>query len=901
MSSHDVIPDFYMEVTSNKFKSSPNLVYQQSYLHESWDTQRVYRLHPFNSGIYLLYDLHKNPHYQLPISKRVEFNSEAKEKNIPVIDITKDTFMKPLEIYHFSESSEIYVKAILPLVSALNFDDIIKLLETKSSNKRGNIAHNVGWHTLNFQFQGQVHIPSHSDVNEFDKKHFRLLTNCLKSILKDVSIEPKPFHTNSQRRNEFANHLTQLNEESELINKRQYVDDNVFESMTYAFTYLNNPDSILNPHIDALNCTQPGYNCVLGLYFNLEHPLKKSCPIRVILLGYSRKSINDFYIRLNKRELFKRHLLMYYDCLEDRKNLCLSHAIPMEVFLSQRRDKIIHTLPFVDKCAFYSIFVSCIHDLIEANKAITLHQVIELILPIGWITTGSNYYKVIKNWEKNGLPKSSNLTVEVIKALVAIGGSISSGSGPRMQPYANKKITSTDIKTSLQCLKETIVLANGINAPSIDEVIKKLSSNIKFVGFIGAQHLISVLTLVRIIHNPRFVRDTVILPNTTTEKKIKKFYALSHKLINVLYKEISDLKFNGCMRFVENLSCEFFRDIKSPMSSWDVNTYRESISKRVKGTIRFPDTFYCSQSLFMEKDNVISRYRYSTDGNTQCKEVKVIETTQLLALNIHFYKVREKEVWFTNKILNIYASSHGTVTANTTSHGSIKRKRSWLETIADNNISDTDDQYHESQLNILRMLNETDDSRLLTKFHYDNNWFEGQSVTFNSIQTLLSIIGCVPKRKGRKKRKSSVKITSHSDSNGVSYTASVKGNNRVLYLPSNHPNIFLQGFLNWFPNVIGGTNSYHLCAHYVTKDMARKALIIKGFVGNEKNNIYTCGLLSSVLKSSKCNYIAIFEKYNTSFHQFFGLISKHENKIDLLVPIDLDNELRLPWQVFKIK
>ena len=109
MNIQEVSPDLYIEITSNSFKSSPNLVYQQDFLHDTWDTQRVYRLHPFQSGVYLLYDLHKNPHYQLPIEKRNEFNMKAKKKNIPVIDVSQPTFSKAQEFYHFSNLSLIHI------------------------------------------------------------------------------------------------------------------------------------------------------------------------------------------------------------------------------------------------------------------------------------------------------------------------------------------------------------------------------------------------------------------------------------------------------------------------------------------------------------------------------------------------------------------------------------------------------------------------------------------------------------------------------------------------------------------------------------------------------------------------------------------------------------------------
>jgi len=91
-------------------------------------------------------------------------------------------------------------------------------------------------------------------------------------------------------------------------------------------------------------------------------------------------------------------------------------------------------LSFVDKRGFYPIFVSAIYDLI-ARYENTMHElcledVLELVMPIGWLSTGSRYYLILKKWETNGLPQG-NLSIKLVKELVQMGG-LSRGIGPRM-------------------------------------------------------------------------------------------------------------------------------------------------------------------------------------------------------------------------------------------------------------------------------------------------------------------------------------------------------------------------------------------------------------------------------------------------------------------------------------
>ena len=176
MEPYKYSPDLYIEITSNAFKSSPNQVLQQSYLHDSWYTKKVYRIQPFEAGIYLLFNLHRNPHYHLPVSMREKFDVSAKKKSIPTVDISEQFSIYPNELYHYSSHSSLFRNKISPLLDKLHLSEIIMLLDNKSVCNRGNIAHNIGWHTLNFEFQGQINIPSHSNITDLDKSTLKILT-----------------------------------------------------------------------------------------------------------------------------------------------------------------------------------------------------------------------------------------------------------------------------------------------------------------------------------------------------------------------------------------------------------------------------------------------------------------------------------------------------------------------------------------------------------------------------------------------------------------------------------------------------------------------------------------------------------------------------------------------------
>ena len=165
-----------------------------------------------------------------------------------------------------------FKRNILPYVYKLKLSDIISILDNKKICNRGNIAHNFGWHSMNFRSQGQINIPCHSITSSTEKDILKNMTFIMRQVFTN-QVHPIPFSTNKRRTLQFANQLVQSvgSSHHETYNKIE----NVFESATFGMTYLNNPLTMLKPHIDFFNCHEIGFNNVFGIYFNMEHPEKK--------------------------------------------------------------------------------------------------------------------------------------------------------------------------------------------------------------------------------------------------------------------------------------------------------------------------------------------------------------------------------------------------------------------------------------------------------------------------------------------------------------------------------------------------------------------------------------------------------------------------------------------------
>jgi len=138
------LPDFIFEITNDDFRMHPDFVVDQSYLSDKWSTNHIYCLPPFEEGTYLVYDLHKNPHYQLSQDKRMVFEERAKVKSVPITDITTDCFEVLNNIHHYGIKSSVFKTHVSPNKDSFWIDKVIVLLDNTNVNKHGNHAISKG-------------------------------------------------------------------------------------------------------------------------------------------------------------------------------------------------------------------------------------------------------------------------------------------------------------------------------------------------------------------------------------------------------------------------------------------------------------------------------------------------------------------------------------------------------------------------------------------------------------------------------------------------------------------------------------------------------------------------------------------------------------------------------------
>ena len=85
----------------------------------------------------------------------------------------------------------------------------------------------------------------------------------------------------------------------------------VFEQITYGITYPGDPSVALKCHVDKFNDRKDGVNTVFCIYFHIFYePKGKS--IIIVLFGYFRKVITDYYQQQQNYETLERQLNEYY-------------------------------------------------------------------------------------------------------------------------------------------------------------------------------------------------------------------------------------------------------------------------------------------------------------------------------------------------------------------------------------------------------------------------------------------------------------------------------------------------------------------------------------------------------------------------------------------------------------
>lgn len=602
--------DMYFESTIN-FSTRDTTVKEKGHFCSDWKTSDMWCVEGKQSGTYLAWQLHARPHSQFPSSYRDIMKKKCDDADIHFHLLQKKRVVEKNNFLHFTDESIEFEEGILPIKDEFELDNIVKLLLDQGDNERdvGNVTVSKGWCGYNYgrTKEQEVVTPRHSKIDIVDAKYLILLTKVYNKVHRK-HLDHTPYNCDIDRVKEYALQLLHLGGETELYDENNE-PRNIFEALTYALTFIGDNEQHLKCHVDKFNDRCQGFDIVEAIYFHhFYKPLGKW--VRVVIIGYMRKTVKELINRKNNYQYIKQNLVEYKNGLGVRMRFELENAIP-KTMSGQHMFR--YTLPFIDKSAFYSLFIDSIRvycKFMMKKRSIYLEDLIELIAPIGQLNTARCYCLLLRDWiAKDYLPKG-NLAVNIFDGLVKMFGGIYNTEAKRCQPFCNKDLSLEQVYNNLKIIHNVIMDANS-KLPSEEQHIHLLTNlqKMHFVGHLSSQHLLSIMSLLRIIKHTYYADHAKLALKNKTKTNFDKKFSLNPETMNRIYNQIADDHFDGKTQMSENLGCEFLRDMLQFFpEDYSKENYFSSIAKRCKNIPIFPDVFYGKQKIYKVVNGIVMEY-----------------------------------------------------------------------------------------------------------------------------------------------------------------------------------------------------------------------------------------------------------------------------------------------------
>ena len=320
-------------------------------------------------------------------------------------------------------------------------------------------------------------------------------------------------------------------------------NENKVGALTFSQTSTDGPK--LKIHVEKHNDeTDNGighnYNFIVCAWKLFSKP--DGTVVRIALIAYSRRSIADFFLR---SELCRKYTKNYMtpwlsDLPRWKRNIDMtSDVFTLDYFegnANSDTDGNLFFPPILNKQASYlSAFADHIlqfKDVFEKTTTtrMTVEKHLELILPIAFCRTADIFCSTLTGWITNKstiksiVNKDKNLTLSYMSAVLTKYGSLGAGRYARHQPTFNIVPDNDWVRSSLLCLRETVMLSLHNKQYSFRMLTDKICS-IKHVGPLLAQHLVHVMALVGIVH-PLFGSGAKICEGTHTSRRLQNKYSI---------------------------------------------------------------------------------------------------------------------------------------------------------------------------------------------------------------------------------------------------------------------------------------------------------------------------------------------------------------------------------------
>ena len=360
--------------------------------------------------------------------------------------------------------------------------------------------------------------------------------------------------------------------------------DNKIEALTYSETCTSG--NTLKIHVDSNNDeTENGvksnYNYIVCAWKLFTQP--DNSVLRIAIIAYSRRSVSDFFLRGDRCKSYtENHMTPWLTVLPQwRKTVNVTSDIfTLQYFdnsaTSDSDGNIIFPPSLNKQATFLSSFADSILQFREMYEKISMRQMtvekqLEILLPIVFSPSADIFCNVMhslissKSSFQGFKDKNMNLTTSYVETALQRNGSLGCGRYARHQPTFNIIPDENWIRSSLLCLRETVIMSHRDRYYSFKNMSSKICT-IKHVGPLLAQHLIHVMSLIGMI-NPSFGAGARICEGTQTAKRLLHNHSIPPSSHQCLLEFVS-ARYSWLPSVAENAVCKHqqqkdtrFRDV----------------------------------------------------------------------------------------------------------------------------------------------------------------------------------------------------------------------------------------------------------------------------------------------------------------------------------------------------
>jgi hypothetical protein len=353
---------------------------------------------------------------------------------------------------------------------------------------------------------------------------------------------------------------------------------NIIEGFTIAYTTHGIKKKQLQnilPHVDNYNSNAPNFNyLMIGSSIGLLNN-KGSGPgtdheyCRVAAIAYGRKSIDDYYSRRSNFHPILNLLETFHNSLPNVQKVLDSNVLSNTKVCAIIEKECLVRPAHLHKSCYLSAYVYALR-LAAQRFGFSLEQIVECTLPMGFGTEPYKICSTLLYWVKMGRLPPGNLTISLLSEMGSNMMGFGSGARPRHQIKCTKTLTGEDVFSGLRRLRHLILYCNTINIPlhsetKILELYRYCLREMKgvfYLGSLGSQHVISILSMARVIKHVGLSTVAIVGHGTGSYNKLTKELNILPAQLDGLLKTIA-IHFNCNRAVAENLLCEAFRKRKA--------------------------------------------------------------------------------------------------------------------------------------------------------------------------------------------------------------------------------------------------------------------------------------------------------------------------------------------------